>query len=265
MTSSASVTSLCNRALLAVGSRTQISSINEDSPAANACATLYAPTCEAVFRSAPWNCLRKQATLTLLAAASGTPENPDGTAMPLPPAPYLYQYALPSDCLDVRYLVPSLPATAPGGAIPLTTASVTNAPPSYCDYQIDFAVAYATDATNAPIQVILTDQEQAQCVYTVNQPNPVIWDSLMEQAFVSTLAVYLVPALSLQMELMKIQIALAKEAMSQARIRDGDEGDTVQDRIPDWIRARNSGALYNYNGSGIGQNAFSDPVFPGSW
>ncbi len=262
MTSSSSQTSLCNRALLSVGARSQISSINEDSPAANACATLAASTFQQLARAAPWNCLRKQATLSLLAAASGTPENPDGTTTPLPPDPWLYQYANPPDCLDVRYLVPSLPATTPGGSIPLTTASVTASPRGYGASQIDFAVAYATDSSNSPISVILTDQEQAQVVYTVNQPNPVIWDSLFEQAFVASLGVYLVPALSLQMDLMKVQIAVAREAIAQARIRDGDEGNVVQDHLPDWLRARNTGAMFNYDNGGY-QNNYLDMF--GGW
>ncbi len=173
----------------------------------------------------------------------------------------MYQYASPTDSLDIRFIVPSLPAAAPGST-PLTTASVTVTPWVGIAGQIDFAVAYATDNSGSPIPVILTNQDQAQVVYTVNQPNPIIWDSLFEQAFVATLGVYLVPALSLQMELMKVQITVAERAIAQARIRDGDEGDTIMDHLPDWMSARNSGALYNYGQLGNGCQNYYNPVWP---
>jgi len=101
--------SICNRALLAIGSQSQISSLNEGSTQANACATLYTPTFEALARAAYWNCLRYQESLSLLAAASGTPENPDGTTLPLPPTPWLYSYQLPTTSLQARFIIPAIP------------------------------------------------------------------------------------------------------------------------------------------------------------
>src|SRR4051812_38928967 len=100
MTASSTSVSVCNQALLQIGARSTIASLTEGSVESNACNILFTPTFEMLARSAPWNCLRKQATLTLIAAAQGTPENPDGTTLPLPPSPWLYSYAEPSDCLQ---------------------------------------------------------------------------------------------------------------------------------------------------------------------
>jgi hypothetical protein len=116
---------IINRSALAVGMQSQVSSLNEGSALANAASTLYTPTFEQLARSAPWNCLRKEATLTLLAAAQGTPENPEGTTLPLPPVPWLYQYAYPSDCLQMRFIVPSLPP--PNARVPIFSTN-TGAP-----------------------------------------------------------------------------------------------------------------------------------------
>ncbi len=249
MTSTSSVISLSNRALLQVGARSQISSLSEGSVEADAIKVLFQPTFEQLARTAPWNCLRKELALTLIAAASGTPENPDGTTLPLPPVPWLYSYALPSDCLDVRYIMPSLPAAA-SGSTPLTTASVTSSTWFPNGGQIPFVVAYATDLNNNPITVILTNQTLAIGVYTVNQPNPTIWDSLLEQAFVSSLAVFLVPALSLQIPLMQLAMRSADQAISIARVRDGNEGVLCMDHLPDWMSARVGGiGRNNYNGN----------------
>lgn len=249
MTASATSVSVSNQALLQIGARATIASLTEGSVESNACSILFTPKFEMLARSAPWNCLRKQGTLTLIAAAQGTPENPDGTTLSLPPTPWLYSYALPSDCLQVRFIVPSFPNQTLSGITPLTTASVTAGPWLPSDGAIPFVVAYATDSGNNPIQIILTNQTQAQAVYTVNQPNPVIWDSMFEQAFVSTLAAFLVPALSLNLALMQAATKVADGIIMQARIRDGDEGVTVVDHIPDWMRARNSGgAMYGSGG-----------------
>lgn len=243
----ADTVSLVNRALLQIGARAQVSNLKEGSTESDAAAVLFIPVFEQLARAAHWNCLRKQATLSLLAAAMGTPENPQGTTLPLPPTPWLYQYALPSDCLFVRFIVPSLPSGV--GGVPQTTYS--NAAPTWLPGggQIPYAVAYATDVNNNPIQVILTNQDQAQAVYTVNQPNPVIWDSLFQQAFVSSLAAFFVPALSLNIQLMGAAISAAEKMIMQARIADGNEGTHSQDHVPDWIVARSGESGYGYAAS----------------
>lgn len=251
MTASSSVISLANRALSMIGARAQIASLSETSTEANAVSIWYQPTYEQLARTAAWNCLRQQATLTLLAAAVGTPENVDGTTLPLPPPPWLYQYATPSNSLQIRYLVPSLPNQTPAGTTPLTTASVTAWAFIPGAMQIPFVVAYSTDSNNSPREVILTNQSQAQAVYTVNQSNPVIFDSLFEQALVSSLAAFLVPALSLDIALMDRAIKQVESAISIARVRDGDEGTTSQDHIPDWMRARSTGGSLGWAGGGF--------------
>lgn len=253
---------ILNRALLAIGSQAQISSLNEGSAQANAASTLYTPTFEQLARSAPWNCLRNQVTLTLIAAATGTPENPDGITLPLPPVPWLYSYALPSDCLQMRFIVPSFPALS-GTTVPIfsVNTSAQNWLPG--NRNIPFAVAYSTDSNNNPLNIILTNQSQAIAVYTVNQPNPQIWDSLFQGAMVASLAAYFVPALSLNMPLMNIQIKLAEEMIQQARVRDGNEGVTSMDHVPDFIRARR-GSSGSYWNTGYGNaNSYSDMAWPG--
>lgn len=263
MTASSSVISICNRSLLSVGARSQISSLQEGSVEANALSVLYQPTFEQLARTAPWNCLRKQASLTLLAASPGTPENPSGTSLPSPPQPYLYMYALPSDCLQMRFIMPIFPNSSGSGSVPLTTASVV-ADSNYGAFlQIPFSVAYTTDTGGNPIQVILTNQTQAQAVYTVNQSNPVIWDSLFEAGMVASLAVYLVPALSLNLPLMQLSIKTADGIITQARVRDGDEGVTSQNREASWMTARNQGGSIGWSGSGQMYGCWDQMAWPG--
>lgn len=262
----ASAVSIANRALLAVGARAQITNFSpsDGSTEADAVSVLFVPTFESLARSARWNCLRKQNTLTLLQAAQGTPENPNGN-QPFPPTPWNYSYALPSDCLAMRSIVPSLPSGA--GSTPSQT-SVNNAAASWIPNggQIPFAVAYSTDAVGNPIQVILTNQSQAQAIYTVNQSNPVIWDSLFQSAMVASLAAFLVPALSLSMSLMQAQVKSAEEIIVQARTADGNEGVTTLDNVPDWIRARGGETgLYGWGLNITPYGVYQDVCWPGGW
>lgn len=252
----ASKISVINQALLAIGSQAQVSSLNEGSAQANAAGTLFTPRFEALARAAPWNCLRAQAALTLVAAAAGTPENPDGTTLPLPPTPWLYSYQQPPLCLQVRFLLPSLPSAA--GTTPLF--SVNTGAPTWMPNRgnIPFAVGYAVDASNNPINVILTNLSQAEAVYTINQPNPQLWDSSFEQAMVATLAAWFVPALSMHLPLMNAQIKIAEGLVDQARTRDGNEGTTSMDHTPDWMRAR-QGATGVYLNNGYSAYGYSWP------
>lgn len=253
MPSQVSQTSLANRSLLAVGGRALIGNLtSSDNPASVAVNTLWVPTYEQLARSAWWNTLRAQATLTLLKAAQGTPENPQGTTLPIPPVPWVYEYLLPSNCLHARYLVPTLPSGVVGA--PALTTGQINAP--LCmggnSYQIPFQVAYDTDSQGNPLTVVLTNQSQAQMVYTVNQPNPSIWDSQFQAAFVASLAAFLVPALTLHMPLMQIQIQVAERIIAEARAADGNEGTTSQNREADWIAAR----------SGSTPSAYLNALYP---
>ena len=265
MTSSSSVISVSNRALLMAGARTQISSLTEGSTASIAVNALFQPTFEQLARTAPWSCLRKQSSLTMIQAAQGTPENQSGTAFTLPPVPWLYAYSYPPDCLYVRQIVPSYPSS---GTSSLTTQDWPAQTFTPNGGAINYAVAYQTDISNNPIETVLTNQDQAIAIYTVNQANPQIWDSLFEHAFVASLAAFLVPALSLQPQLLQLNIGMAEKAIQNARARDANEGVHTQDSTPDWIRARGGnwayGTLYDdYMSQNMYSNMFQEVVHRG--
>ena len=256
---------IANRALLAIGGRAQISSLDpsDGSVEADAITQLWQPTFEQLARTAPWNCLGKQVTLSLIAAASGTPENPEGTTLPIPPTPWLYAYAYPSDCLDVRYIVPSYPAntgtTTP--AFPVNVAAPAWLPTGG---QIPFKVQRIEVAPASDLLAILTNQELAQAVYTVNSSNPQGWDSLFQEAMVASLGAFLVPALTLDMALMDRCVRQAEAAIKQARIRDGNEGVTSMDHLPDWMQARYGGQGYTFGfGPGFNSGCGYSMVWPG--
>lgn len=245
--------SIANRSLLSIGARAQISSLNpsDGSSEGDAVSILWQPTFEELGRSAPWNCLTKQITLTLLMAAKGTPENPLGTVLPIPPSPWLYAYAYPSDCLLFRFIVPSLPVDATG-TVPATTLANSAGSWLPSNGQIPYAVSTSVDGNNNPLSIVLTNQSQAQAVYNVNNSNPAFWDSLFQAAMVASLGAFLVPALALSIPLMQLSIKTADNMIARARAQDGNEGVTVMDHLPDWMLARAGGQAF-----GLGYNISS--------
>lgn len=261
--SSQNQVSCVNLSLLSIGARAQVSSINpsDGSAAADAASTLFSFTFEQLARTTQWGCLNKQATLTLIQAAQGTPENPTGSSLPLPQQPWLYAYLYPVDCLALQYIqCPILPTA--GSGIPQTT--INNAVTPWIngrDAAIPYQIGYTTDSNGAPLQIVLTNQQQAVANYTVNQQNPQSWDALFTSAFIASLAAYLVPALSLDKSLMTTQIAIAERIIKQAQAQDGNEGVTVMDHLPDFIRARQGASGYlGYNG--VGYQAYGNMPWP---
>jgi len=233
---------VANMALDNIGARYSITSLDPPQPPPNAVmvARHYQPKIDALHRAAHWNFTRKQAPLTLLRAAKGTPENPDGTALPLPPVPWQYEYAFPSDCLLARSLVAN-PQNATGSSLPIFGGGTFLTPqwpyvPAY-----KFVVGVDTDPGGNQIKIILTNLEFAELVYTARIVNPDLWDSQFLLAGTATLGAWLVNPTSGDGEMLKNQIAIASSIVTQARVSDGNEGQTSIDHTPDWVAVRGTG------------------------
>lgn len=272
MVAQSSQISLCNRSLSAIGAQASVSSINpsDETTAGDQCSLLFLPTFQQLGRTAWWNCLRAQtgqgtlpsltsAPLTLLAAAQGTPENPQGATLPLPPSPWLYAYMEPPDCLKARAILPYFPPQATG--TPVFPVGSQGKSWARGIGQIPFEVGYGVDKNGNPLNLILTNQSQAMLQFIVNQPNPTIWDAQFEAAFVAALAAFLVPALTLHMPLMQLQIGIADRMIANARASDANEGFNTQDHTPDWIRAR-SGGFYSETAGWAGPT-YDNMAWPG--
>lgn len=231
---------VANIALDNIGARFSITSLNPPLPPPNAAvvARQYQPRIDALMRAAHWDFARKEIGLTLLAAAAGTPENQNGSVLPVPPFPWQYEYAYPNDCLKARFLIPNPPQV--GTASPPVFAQGTIATPIWPWTNPGYIFKIATDVDNKgnAIKVILTDVEFAQLVYTSRVTNCDLWDPLFLNAAASYLGSWLVNPLARNAEVLKEQIAITKEIVEAARISDGNEGMTSIDRTPDWMAVR---------------------------
>lgn len=240
---------IANRALASIGTRSQIASLTENSEEARTANLLIFALRDELLRMAPWNCATNFNNLTLVCAAPGTPENPTQVLAAwqkgIPAPPWAYEYLYPSDCLRPLWIVPQF-STGFASGVPITTAitggapSFFNGPPARFKVAID-QIDKATglpSVTGADARIILTNQEQAILCYLKRITNPDVMDDGFQQAWVSALAGRMVYALSGNAGLANLKIKEANEMIQIARTGDGNEGLTINNVTPDWIRTR---------------------------
>lgn len=216
---------ICNLALDAAMARSSISSIGENSAEGQACARHYQQAKEAVLRAVHWNFARKQVNLALLNDAT---TNPPGSV----PQPWMYEYAYPSDCLLAYAVLPQM--ANPNG----TSIGAGWQPPQPQMPISRFVVAQGNDITGNAIPVILTNVPQAQLVYTVRVSNSNLFDSMFVDALVLYLGSRIARALTGDKQHAISLFQQAEAMVKQAASINGNEGPTVVDMLPDWIRVR---------------------------
>jgi hypothetical protein len=123
-----SVTDICNRALQAIGTRTDVTDAELAAGSTNEAKQfnlIYANARDDLSRMAPWNCCFDTMNLVYITSSPGTPENTSAATtlwqkgQPAPPWAYEYQY--PVDCLRACFVIPANQTTQ-GAGIPITTA-----------------------------------------------------------------------------------------------------------------------------------------------
>jgi hypothetical protein len=240
---------VANRALALIGTRSQIASLQENSNEAINCNLIFASVRDELLRLAPWNCATNFNNLSLICAAPGTPENPSAAPLTwskgIPAPPWSYEYAYPSDCLRPLWIIPQF-STGFSGGVPITTAVTGGAPSFWNGPPVRFKVSIdqISSTTGLPAvggddtRVILTNQQQAILAYIKQVTNSNVWDVQFQSALSFALAARLVFALSGDKGLANLKIQEANNMITIARQGDGNEGLTVNDVTPDWIRIR---------------------------
>lgn len=280
---------LCNQAFDAIGSDIVLGDIEDGTREAQILLRAYRQCLMQLLRAAHWDFARKTTPLLLLADASGQTPNV-GTMVP---TPWVYEYALPNDCMKVRLIPQTFNQNAPapaGNIIPAAPNApiVTNlSSPPYAGQRLvpsrfvvatDFNYPVPTGQITWEVQgvspqgrtVICTNVQFAQIIYTALMLYPSVWDPLFRAAFVAYLAsevavpVWTKKNIQIGMKMRDSQIPIAKEKIKQARITDGNEGFYSSDIPVDWMRSRNSGAGgwngFGWNGAGGGPG-----VMCGGW
>lgn len=231
---------ICNLALDSIGTRSTISSMSENSAEANACNRQYTPALEAVLQAAHWNFARKQVALSLLK---------DGTVTPSQnvPTPWAFEYAVPSDMLQARYVMPlSVSNNTTFVGTPAVQYPIT--PP------VRFIISSDQDTNGNPINVILTNQAQAILCYTYRCTNPNLFDSQFVTAFANYLGFKICMALTGDKAMQKQAFQIADNTCKAAQASNNNEGIEIINNVPDWITAR--GYIWDWGHAQNGQWIF---------
>lgn len=280
---------IANQALDALGNPNAISDLNDGTLEAKVMLRHYSTTLRQLSRAANWNFCRKRVSLVLLNDATGQTTQQqinDGGPVTVGPGtvgmrPWVYEYRWPTDCLKVRF-VPrgqgERPATPPGNlaipATPLYTGqanvqfarevptrflvmndaipNLVGVPQSWADVP-DTSQTLGQGLTSQT--VILTNHCHATAVYTALITYVDQWDVLFREAMVAMLAIRgamsLVPDHKMALSVRAQQVGIARAALDQARISDGQEGVHGVDQPVDWLQIRNS-AGGRFGGRGWG-------------
>lgn len=97
-------------------------------------------------------------------------------------------------------------------------------------------------------RVILTNQEFAILNYVKQVTDENVWDPTFLEAFWKILGAQVCMALTGDKQLANLAIAEANQLIGQARKDDANEGMTVNDVTPDWIRTRGIWMTEGYSG-----------------
>lgn len=103
-----------------------------------------------------------------------------------------------------------------------------------------------TFGAQAPQRVVLCNQEQAILCYNGLITDPNLMDPLFQDAWIHILAARLTFQLTGDKGNANLQIGLANNAIMEARKADGNEGITVNDVMPDFLRIRGNYGGPNY-------------------
>jgi hypothetical protein len=188
---------ICNLALSHIGLGA-IESLDEASPAADQCKTVFAAGRDAVLRSHPWNFATKRKALADL----GTP-----------PTDWLYRYEYPSDCLKARSI------------LPLTQTD----PPSPFETAIDASLS---------TRVLFCDQAAATLIYTAQIADPNMFDASFVRCFSWFLATEIAYPLTQNGQALQSAQQMYLSILPGAMTADAGEGRSADVQDPDWMKAR---------------------------
>jgi hypothetical protein len=236
---------IINEALIEIGVVDLLDDMYSGSRAAKVGRQVYDSMLRGMFAAAPWNFARRQRQIDMMGDASG--QFHANTYVPLP---WRFMYEWPTDCVHARYVMALNAYALDENGVAVYSPPAWNRPAPFLVTDVpipnDFASNWDQVEGHSPesTRAICTNQLGAQLIYTGLIQYPDAWDPLFRRAMVAAMAARIVlPMMDDKRTARAIrddQIRIAREAMIEARVRDGNEGWTVVDHTPDWIRARTS-------------------------
>ncbi len=149
---------VCNLGLVAIGNTQLIDELNDPTPAARVAKAVYANARDATLERVEWKFATRRRTLAMLVDADTDPDSElvhDG---------WRFVYGLPPDCIAPRRIV------VPGMRAP---------PPRL---RIPFEIEASDSSGKVDGLVLLTDQPEAELLYTARVMAPALFTALFAEA-----------------------------------------------------------------------------------
>lgn len=194
---------LVNNALVQIGYKKLIGSVNDGSAAANLSLAIYGQTRDELLRSQDWGFASRDIVLTLLKQApAGGYFPPTVWSTAYPPIPYMFEYAYPGDCLKVRSIKPQ-------------TLFVPNFDPAPNPFRIS-----NDNAFSPPQKVILSYVPMSLMTYTAQVTDPQTWEVSFAEALSDMLGEKLAAGLA-NMDAAKLEAAKGAQDNNTATMEQG--------------------------------------------
>lgn len=179
------VEDIINQALRRIGYPTPIGFIFEGSRASRIAVEIYSQTRDNLLRAKDYPFARRDVALVLNGQTA--------------PAPWLYEYTYPADCLRIRQVMPSPPGNYP-----------------ILDPQAILFTDYNDQRLNPAAKAILTTISPAKLVYTGQVTDGATWDANFTESLVEGLGRRLAVALRGSGDMLTIQASLEEAATAAA-------------------------------------------------
>jgi hypothetical protein len=153
---------IANVALLRIGQLQTIAELDEPTPHAQAINAVFAHLRDAVLEAFAWPFAMKRATLDVLASAEDDPDDP------LLRSGWGFTYQLPADCIAPRYIYPGTNTPGEGQEVPF--------------------VIEADETVGTAGRVLLTNEGEAELIYTAKITQPNRWSPTFRDAMAFRLA-----------------------------------------------------------------------------
>jgi hypothetical protein len=190
-----------NQALSAIGTRSSVSGLLENSREREICDIWYESTRDSILKAADWATVRGSARLALL-----TERDYDEDWVATDPEPdWRYVYGLPSDFLYPRFIT------------------------SYARFAI---------STRSSQKVLLTDVEDVILTYLRKEISVSLWDISLYEAITFGLAARIAQPLTGKNQKARDMAALANVKIMEAREFSANADNVPVDSMPDWMIVR---------------------------
>lgn len=197
----ATVLSLWNQALAALGTESTVAAVNEVSREAEVCNLWYETARDTVFRAAPWSCLSGFSRLATLVVRDDTVD----WVSTDPPPGWLYAFALPSDCVRPRHLS-------------------------------SFGTFILSMVEDTPI--IACNEDVPILHYTRRFDRIDLWDVDLFGAVTFSLAAHIAKGITGNDSDLRNMFAIASDKIGAARANNANINSQPLESIPDWLSAR---------------------------